>query len=119
MRLLRTRCDPYIKAVLSDGAQHDFHYHSNLVRAVMPWKLRETDDPRCHQRLPVDRAGRGREGFGSDSEKEMIKYCRPVQVQVYELGGQGTLEEGRLDPCRTRQVPWHARHPSYRERGPG
>ena len=41
--LLGTRCDPYINAVLSDGAQYDFHCHSNLVRAVAPWGLAEHD----------------------------------------------------------------------------
>lgn len=41
--LLGTRCDPYINAVLSSGAQYDFHCHSNLVRAVMPWGLAESD----------------------------------------------------------------------------
>lgn len=41
--LLGTRCDPYINAVLSSGAQYDFHCHSNLVRAVLPWGLTESD----------------------------------------------------------------------------
>jgi uncharacterized protein YcgI (DUF1989 family) len=41
--LLGTRCDPYINAVLSSGAQYDFHCHSNLVRAVLPYGLREED----------------------------------------------------------------------------
>ena len=30
-------------------------------------------------------------GFGSDSEAEMIKCCRPLHVQVYELGDGGFL----------------------------
>lgn len=41
--LLGTRCDPYINAVLSGGAQYDFHCHSNLVRAVAAWGLEERD----------------------------------------------------------------------------
>lgn len=56
--LLGTRCDPYINAVLSsassaappagkpDGAgdgQYDFHCHSNLTRAVLPFGLAESD----------------------------------------------------------------------------
>jgi uncharacterized protein YcgI (DUF1989 family) len=41
--LLGTRCDPYIRAVLSGGAQYDFHCHSNLTRAVLPFGLAETD----------------------------------------------------------------------------
>lgn len=41
--LLGTRCDPYIKSVLTPGAQYDFHCHSNLVRAVLPFGLVESD----------------------------------------------------------------------------
>lgn len=41
--LLGTRCDPYINAVLSGGAQYDFHCHSNLVRAVASYGLNESD----------------------------------------------------------------------------
>ena len=40
--LLGTRCDPYINNVLSDG-QYDFHCHSNLTRAVLPFGLNESD----------------------------------------------------------------------------
>ena len=40
--LLGTRCDPYINAVLS-GGRYDFHCHSNLVRAVLPYGLSESD----------------------------------------------------------------------------
>lgn len=41
--LLGTRCDPYVNAVLAPGASYDFHCHSNLARAVLPWGLAETD----------------------------------------------------------------------------
>lgn len=40
--LLGTRCDPYINNVLS-GGQYDFHCHSNLTRAVLPYGLNESD----------------------------------------------------------------------------
>ncbi|CAJ2512859.1 Uu.00g009780.m01.CDS01 [Anthostomella pinea] len=40
--LLGTRCDPYIKTVLSGGT-YDYHCHSNLARAVLPFGLGETD----------------------------------------------------------------------------
>ncbi|KAI9705688.1 MAG: hypothetical protein M1820_005098 [Bogoriella megaspora] len=40
--LLGTRCDPYVNALLS-GGEYDFHCHSNLVRAVVPWGLAERD----------------------------------------------------------------------------
>jgi uncharacterized protein YcgI (DUF1989 family) len=41
--LLGTRCDPYIRSVLSNGSQYDFHCHSNLTRAVLPFGLTESD----------------------------------------------------------------------------
>ncbi|ODQ80791.1 hypothetical protein BABINDRAFT_161003 [Babjeviella inositovora NRRL Y-12698] len=40
--LLGTRCDPYVDKLLS-GEDNDFHCHSNLVRAVMPYGLTEFD----------------------------------------------------------------------------
>lgn len=40
--LLGTRCDPYVNRLLAD-ADYDFHCHSNLVRAVLPWGLTELD----------------------------------------------------------------------------
>ena len=40
--LLGTRCDPYISSVIS-GSDYDFHCHSNLVRAVLPYGLTEFD----------------------------------------------------------------------------
>jgi uncharacterized protein YcgI (DUF1989 family) len=40
--LLGTRCDPYINTVLS-GEEYDFHCHSNLTRAVLPFGLAESD----------------------------------------------------------------------------
>lgn len=40
--LLGTRCDPYINTVLS-GGEYDFHCHSNLTRAILPFGLAESD----------------------------------------------------------------------------
>jgi uncharacterized protein YcgI (DUF1989 family) len=40
--LLGTRCDPYVNRLLA-GTDYDFHCHSNLVRAVLPWGLTELD----------------------------------------------------------------------------
>lgn len=40
--LLGTRCDGYISSVLS-GTGYDFHCHSNLTRAVLPFGLNESD----------------------------------------------------------------------------
>lgn len=40
--LLGTRCDPYVNNMLS-GDSYDFHCHSNLTRAVLPFGLTEFD----------------------------------------------------------------------------
>jgi uncharacterized protein len=40
--LLGTRCDPYVNKILT-GEDFDFHCHSNLTRAVLPWGLTEPD----------------------------------------------------------------------------
>lgn len=40
--LLGTRCDPYVNKMLS-GDSYDFHCHSNLTRAVIPYGLTEFD----------------------------------------------------------------------------
>ncbi|KAF2727093.1 hypothetical protein EJ04DRAFT_506284 [Polyplosphaeria fusca] len=40
--LLGTRCDPYVSHMLT-GESYDFHCHSNLVRAVLPYGLTEFD----------------------------------------------------------------------------
>jgi len=40
--LLGTRCDPYINTVLT-GESYDFHCHSNLTRAILPYGLAESD----------------------------------------------------------------------------
>ena len=50
--LLGTRCDPYVNAMLTSGGGsgeaaeppgYDFHCHSNLTRAVLPFGLAESD----------------------------------------------------------------------------
>ncbi|MBZ4016017.1 urea carboxylase-associated family protein [Streptomyces purpurogeneiscleroticus] len=40
--LLGTRCDPYVNQMLT-GEAFDFHCHSNLTRAVLPYGLTEFD----------------------------------------------------------------------------
>jgi uncharacterized protein YcgI (DUF1989 family) len=40
--LLGTRCDPYVN-LLMGGETFDFHCHSNLTRAVLPFGLAESD----------------------------------------------------------------------------
>ncbi|KAF4535395.1 Rhamnolipids biosynthesis 3-oxoacyl-(acyl-carrier-protein) reductase [Lasiodiplodia theobromae] len=40
--LLGTRCDPYVNRMLT-GRTYNYHCHSNLVRAVLPYGLNESD----------------------------------------------------------------------------
>ncbi|MDP9364659.1 MAG: urea carboxylase-associated family protein [Chloroflexota bacterium] len=40
--LLGARCDPYVNKLLT-GEEFDFHCHSNLTRAVLPYRLTELD----------------------------------------------------------------------------
>jgi uncharacterized protein len=40
--LLGTRCDPYVNKLLT-GEEFDFHCHSNLTRAILPYGLTELD----------------------------------------------------------------------------
>ncbi|KAF1976320.1 meiotic chromosome segregation protein [Bimuria novae-zelandiae CBS 107.79] len=41
--LLGTRCDPYAVSHMLTGVEYDFHCHSNLVRALLPYNLTESD----------------------------------------------------------------------------
>ncbi len=127
--LLGTRCDPYINTVLSGPeASYDFHCHSNLTRAVIPFGLNESDVHdviNLFQVTGLDAQGRyfmnpcpaqpgdyieffaeqdllmalstcpGGDlslwGFGSDSEKEMLKYCRTLKVAVFKLADEAPV----------------------------
>lgn len=40
--LLGTRCDPYVSKMLT-GESFDFNCHSNLTRAILPYRLNESD----------------------------------------------------------------------------
>lgn len=40
--LLGSRCDPYVNKILT-GEEFDFHCHSNLTRAILPYRLTEQD----------------------------------------------------------------------------
>lgn len=134
--LLGTRCDPYIKSVLTGGKQYDFHCHSNLTRAVLPFGLTESDVHdviNLFQATGLDDDGRycmspcpaepgdfiefvaeqdvlmalstcpGGDlslwGFGSDSEEEMIKCCRPLKVEVFHLEDETLLDRSGWKPA--------------------
>jgi uncharacterized protein YcgI (DUF1989 family) len=40
--LLGARCDPYVNKILT-GEEFDYHCHSNLTRAILPYRLTEFD----------------------------------------------------------------------------
>lgn len=69
--LLGTRCDPYVNQLLS-GEAYDFHCHSNLTRAVLPWGLTELD---VHDVINVFQVT----GLMPDDERYFMKPC-PARV---------------------------------------
>ncbi len=71
--LLGTRCDPYVNRLLS-GEDFDFHCHSNLVRAVLPFGLDERD---VHDVLNVFQCT----GL-NDDDQYFMKAC-PARVGDY------------------------------------
>ncbi|RYO92861.1 hypothetical protein DL764_008065 [Monosporascus ibericus] len=142
--LLGTRCDPYINSVLA-GEDYDFHCHSNLTRAVIPFGLEESDVHdviNIFQVTGLDHKGRyfmnpcparagdyleflaeqdvlmalstcpGGDlslwGFGGDSEKEMIKCCRPLKVEVFKLRDEAFLERRGWRPAEP--APYKGMH---------
>ena len=135
--LLGTRCDPYINTLLSGpDASYNYHCHSNLTRAVIPFGLNESDVHdviNLFQVTGLDAEGRyfmnpspaqpgdyieffaeqdllmalstcpggdlSQWGFGSDNEQEMIKCCRPLQVEVFKLPGGDKMLAGKWKPA--------------------
>jgi uncharacterized protein len=69
--LLGTRCDPYVNRLLN-GTEYDFHCHSNLVRAVLPYGLTEFD---VHDVINVFQVT----GLAPDDERYFMK-TSPAQV---------------------------------------
>lgn len=70
---LGTRCDPYVNRMLT-GEDFDYHCHSNLVRAVLPFGLTEFD---VHDVLNVFQCT----GL-NDRDEYFMKTC-PAQVGDY------------------------------------
>jgi uncharacterized protein YcgI (DUF1989 family) len=71
--LLGTRCDPYVNRMLT-GEDFDFHCHSNLTRAILPFGLTEFD---VHDVLNVFQCT----GL-NDSDQYFMKTC-PAQEGDY------------------------------------
>lgn len=75
--LLGTRCDGYVGRLLS-GESYEFHCHSNLVRAVLPWGLTEFD---VHDVLNVFQVT----GLMADDERYFMKACPASVGDHFEL----------------------------------
>jgi uncharacterized protein YcgI (DUF1989 family) len=75
--LLGTRCDPYVNQLLS-GDAYDFHCHSNLTRAVLPWGLTEFD---VHDVINVFQVT----GLMDDDERYFMKTCPATVGDHFEL----------------------------------
>ncbi|KAF7193152.1 hypothetical protein HII31_05496 [Pseudocercospora fuligena] len=123
--LLGTRCDPYVNKMLS-GDDYDFHCHSNLVRAVLPYGLNEFD---VHDVLNIfqvtglDEKGRyfmeaspARKGdflefFAEQDLLVALSTCPGGDLSTWGWGegGAGEEDEGKekksmLDCCRPLKV---------------
>jgi uncharacterized protein len=81
--LLGTRCDPYVTQLLS-GDAYDFHCHSNLVRAVLPWGLTEFD---VHDVINVFQVT----GLMEDDERYFMKACPATVGDHFELFAETDL----------------------------
>lgn len=71
--LLGTRCDPYVNRMLT-GEDFDYHCHSNLTRAVLPYGLTEFD---VHDVLNVFQC------TGLNAHDEYFMKACPAQVGDY------------------------------------
>lgn len=71
--LLGTRCDPYVNKMLS-GRTFNYHCHSNLVRAVLPYGLNESD---VHDVLNVFQV------TGLDDQGRYFMEASPSQADDY------------------------------------
>lgn len=123
--LLGTRCDPYVNKMLS-GDEYDFHCHSNLTRAVLPYGLTEFD---VHDVLNVfqvtglDKEGRyfmeaspavandSIEFFAEQDLLMALSTCPGGDLSLWGWGegGEGEIEEGKekksmLECCRPLKV---------------
>jgi uncharacterized protein YcgI (DUF1989 family) len=75
--LLGTRCDPYVHKLLT-GAEWDVCCHSNLVRAVAPYRLSESD---VHDVLNVFQVT----GLTPDGHQYFVKPCPARQGDYFEF----------------------------------
>lgn len=76
--LLGTRCDGYVARMLGGGEAYDFHCHSNLTRAVLPWGLGELD---VHDVLNVFQVT----GLMPGDERYFMKTCPAKPGDHFEI----------------------------------
>lgn len=75
--LLGTRCDPYVNQLLS-GTAYDYHCHSNLTRAVLPFGLTEFD---VHDVINVFQVT----GLLPEDERYFMKPCPAKAGDFFDL----------------------------------
>lgn len=80
--LLGTRCDPYVNRMLS-GEDFDYHCHSNLTRAVLPYGLTEFD---VHDVLNVFQCT----GL-NEEDKYFMKTCPAQKGDYFEFFAETDL----------------------------
>jgi uncharacterized protein len=80
--LLGTRCDPYVNRMLT-GEDFDFHCHSNLTRAVLPYGLTEFD---VHDVLNVFQCT----GL-NDEDRYFMKACPAEKGDFFEFFAETDL----------------------------
>ncbi|PSK48610.1 hypothetical protein B9Z65_124 [Elsinoe australis] len=112
--LLGTRCDPYVNKLLS-GTDYDFHCHSNLTRAVMPFGLGEADvhdvinlfqvtglDDQGRYTMSASPARKGDavELFAETDLLVAISACPGGDLSLWGWGTEGEGGEGMQDVCR-------------------
>lgn len=80
--LLGTRCDPYVNRMLT-GQDFDYHCHSNLTRAVLPFGLHESD---VHDVLNVFQAT----GL-NEKDQYFMKTCPAGEGDYFEFFAEQDL----------------------------
>ncbi|KAL2435304.1 hypothetical protein ABEF95_015302 [Exophiala dermatitidis] len=116
--LLGTRCDPYVNTMLAGaGASYDYHCHSNLTRAVIPFGLTELDihdvinvfqvtglDAKgryFHQASPAEK-GDYIEFFAEQNLLMALSTCPGGDLSVWGYGSD--TKEAMLNSCRPLKV---------------
>lgn len=79
---LGTRCDPYVNTMLN-GVDFDYHCHSNLVRAILPYGLTEFD---VHDVLNVFQCT----GL-NDNDEYFMKTCPATPGDYFEFFAEQDL----------------------------